>query len=147
MLMPLMHSILNPQVMKTKTFYLTGLLLLSVMTLPSATAQPGPWEKLGFAKVHGGADYDEIQVTRLRGLFSEIKLAVENEGVEFDRVVVHFANGGKEEVSIRKFIDAGQETRAIDLRGDDRIIRRVVFYYKSNPMTDIKGKVVLYGRN
>jgi hypothetical protein len=133
--------------MKTQAIFLSCFFSIAFLALPSADAQPGPWEKLGFAKVHGGVDHDEIEVTRLRGLFSEIKLAVENEGVEFDRVVVHFANGGKEEVAIRNFIPAGGETRAIDLRGNDRIIRRVVFYYKSNPLTDVKGKVVLYGRN
>lgn len=115
--------------------------LLSAMTV---TAQG--WTELGSAKVHGAADYDEIWVTASRGDFTAIKLFVENEGIDFDRVVVHFANGGKDEMLIRNFIAAGGETRVLDLKGGDRIIRKVVFYYKSNPASKRKAKVVLYGR-
>lgn len=104
------------------------------------------WTQLGTSKVHGHVDHDEIMVTGMRGDFSAIKLFVENEGIQFEKVVVHFANGGKEEMIIRDFIPAGGETRVLDLPGRDRVIRRVTFYYKSNAMTKKKGKVVLYGR-
>jgi hypothetical protein len=105
------------------------------------------WTLLGSSKVHGaGVDHDEIIVTAARGDFSAIKLLVQNEGVEFERVVVHFANGTQTEMAIRDFIPAGGETRVLDLPGRDRIIRKVDFFYKSNPATKLKGKVVLYGR-
>jgi hypothetical protein len=104
------------------------------------------WTVLGSAKVSGHVDHDEIWVTASRGDFKAIKLFVENEGIEFDHVVVHFANGGQDEMEIRDFIPAGGETRVLDLKGGDRIIRKVDFYYKSNANTKRKGKVVLYGR-
>lgn len=104
------------------------------------------WTHLGSAKVHGHADHDEIFVTGIQGDFSAIKLFVENEGIHFERVVVHFGNGGKEEMDIRDFIPAGGETRVLDLRGRDRVIRKVSFSYKSNAMTKKKAKVILYGR-
>ena len=105
------------------------------------------WTLLGSAKVHGvGVDHDEILVTVVRGDFSSIKLMVEHEGIEFERVVVHFANGGQTEMIIRDFIPAGGETRVLDLPGRDRVIRKVDFYYKNNPVTKRKGKVILYGR-
>lgn len=110
----------------------------------SITAQS--WTLLGSAKVHGRIDHDEIVVTSLQGDFSAIKLFVENEGIHFERIVVHFGNGGQEQMIIRDFIPAGGETRVLDLPGRDRIIRRVVFYYKSDPLTKRKGKVILYGR-
>ena len=56
-------------------------------------------------------------------------------------------NGGKDEMTIRNFIPAGGETRVLDLKGGDRIIRKVDFFYKSNPSTRRKGKVILYGRH
>lgn len=121
-----------------------SILLLAALGTP-LSAQT--WTLLGSAKVHGaGIDHDEILVTIVRGDFSAIKLKVEHEGIEFERVVVHFANGGQSEMVIRDFIPAGGETRVLDLPGRDRIIRIVDFYYKSNPMTKRKGKVMLYGR-
>lgn len=118
--------------------------LLSWMMTDSLVAQG--WTQLGSAKVHGQTDHDEIMVTALEGDFSAIKLFVENEGIQFERVVVHFGNGRKEELVLRDFIPAGGESRVIDLPGRDRIIRKVTFFYKSNPGTKRKGKVVLFGR-
>lgn len=130
--------------MENKIFFSLSLLLWLGISSAHLTAQT--WTLLGSAKVHGGSDYDEIFVTAARGDFTAIKLIVENEGIDFDRVVVHFANGGQDELHIRSFIPAGGETRVLDLKGGDRVIRKVVFFYKSNPVTKKKGKVVLYGR-
>ena len=129
-----MKSILIPVI----TFF-----MLSGYVIP-VNAQS--WAFLGSSKVHGGVDHDEIWVTGAKGDFKAIKLMVENEGIDFDRVVVHFANGIKEEMILRNFIPAGGETRVMDLPGRDRIIRKVDFFYKSNADTKRKGKVSLYGR-
>jgi hypothetical protein len=126
--------------MKKLSIFLS--VLLSALTF-TVSAQ---WTHLGSAKVHGHADHDEIVVTALEGDFSAIRLAVENEGIHFEKVVVHFGNGKKQELAIRDFIPAGGETRALDLPGRDRVINKVTLYYKGNAATERKGKVVLYGR-
>jgi hypothetical protein len=82
----------------------------------------------------------------MEGDFKAVKLFVENEGIQFNRVVLHFANGGKQELNIRRFIPAGGETKVLDLNGDDRVITKVDFYYQSNAATDTKAKVILYGK-
>lgn len=120
----------------------TAAFLLVSMTMVSGQA----WTVLGSSKVNGNRDYDEIGVTASRGDFKAIKLFVENEGIEFNRVVVHYGNGTSDRMDIRKFIPAGGETRVLDLAGGDRVVRKVSFYYEGNPMTYKKGKVVLYGR-
>lgn len=128
-----------------KVFFSTIISLLFLAAVQtSLTAQA--WSYLGFSKVNGHADHDGILVTGLKGDFSAIKLMVENEGIQFERVVVHFANGGKQEMVLRDFIPAGGETRVMDLTGRDRVIRSVDFFYKSNAVTKRKGKVDLYGR-
>ena len=112
----------------------------------SITAVSAQWTLLGSCKVHGHRDYDEIVVTGSRGDYRAIKLFVQNEGIDFDRVAVHYGNGGVDKLEIKNFIPAGGETRVLDLAGGDRVIRKVVFYYKSNAMTSKKGKVLLYGK-
>lgn len=130
--------------MKKVFFSFIIFLLMMSAVQTSLTAQA--WAFLGASKVHGRADHDAILVTGLKGDFSAIKLMVEHEGIQFERVVVHFANGGKQEMVLRDFIPAGGETRVMDLTGKDRIIRSVDFFYKSNAVTKRKGKVALYGR-
>jgi len=122
------------------------LALVLIATITSSVSAQG-WTFLGSAKVHGAdVDHDEILVTGMQGDFSAIKLFVENEGIHFERVVVHFGNGGQQELFIRDFIPAGGETRVLDLTGRDRVIRTVDFYYTSNPVTKRKAKVKLFGR-
>lgn len=129
-----------------KPAYLVILTTILVVCFSLTSQAAGPWTLLGSCKVHGHKDYDEIVVTASQGDFKAIKLFVQHEGIDFDRVVVHYGNGSTDKVDIRNFVPAGGETRVIDLAGGDRIIRKVVFYYKSNPATSKKGKVLLYGR-
>lgn len=129
------------------TILFRGLVSLAVFMFLSTSMTYGQaWTVLGSCKVNGHSDHDEIVVTASRGDFKAVKLFVENEGIQFDRVVVHYGNGTSDRLDIRKFIPAGGETRVLDLAGSDRVVRKVTFYYESNAMTSKKGKVVLYGR-
>jgi len=90
---------------------------------------PGRWVFLGQASVDRKVDRDSIQVGRGRGRFQRIKIRVDRAPIEFHRVIVHYANGRSEEVDIRRRIPSGGQTRAIDLRGDERAIDSVEFVY------------------
>lgn len=90
---------------------------------------PGRWVYLGQASVDGRADRDIIHVGRDRGRFQRIQIRVDRAPIEFRRVVVHYANGRSEDVDVRWRIPAGGQTRAIDLRGDNRAIDSVEFFY------------------
>ncbi len=62
-------------------------------------------------------------------------------------MVVHYGNGASEEVEVRDPIPAGGQTRAIHLRGDERVINSVDFYYgKANWRPGVRPRVSLYGR-
>jgi hypothetical protein len=130
--------------MKSLLFRSLAVTVLVTFCFTIVSAQT--WTMLGSRKVNGYADHDEIMVTNSRGDFKAIKLFVENEGIDFDRLAVHYGNGQVDKVDIKNFIPAGGETRVIDLAGGERVIKKVVFYYKSNPNTSKKGKVVLYGK-
>ena len=130
--------------MRRSSFQNVVIFLTVFFSITTIAAQS--WTELGSAKVNGHADHDEIWVTNSRGDFKAIKLFVQNEGIDFDRVVVHFGNGGQDVMNIKNFIHAGGETRVMDLEGGDRVIKKVDFYYKSKAMTGKKARVVLYGR-
>src|SRR5262245_12356498 len=111
------------------------------------TPRPGPWVLLGQTTVDGQRDRDTIAIGRSEGRFRSIQLRVAGAPVEFQRVVVRFANGTSEEVEVRDYIPAGGQTRAIDLRGDERVISSVEFLYsKARWRHGARPRVALYGR-
>ena len=112
-------------------------------------AQPGGgWIYLGDAHVDGNHDHDDIKVGSSKGEFRAIRLKVEDAAIEFDRLVVHFGNGSSTPIQVRAKIAAGEQTRVIDLPGNDRIIASVeVWYGRGNLNNPQKPHLVLYGRH
>ena len=107
-------------------------------------AQRG-WTYLGEANVDGQADNDNIKVGASQGPFRAIRLRVENAAIQFDHVVVHYGNGSAVPISIRSRINAGGQSRAIDLPGDQRIIESVELWYERASGSPSKPKVRLFG--
>ena len=120
-------------------------LVLSLFVCAAAAEAAPRWKYLGSRTVKKGLDRDTITVTGLRGDFRRIKLKVSRTPVDFHRVVVHYRNGETEEIEVRQRIRAGGETRAIDLRGGERVIRRVEFWYDSHTIIGRRGIVTLFG--
>ena len=114
------------------------------LALPAA-ADPGGWRLLGERSVRLIGDRDEILVTLRRGTMRRIRLKVLDQGVEFHTITVHFANGEQLEAQVRHFIRAGGQTRAIDLPGQDRVIRRVSLTYRTRGGADGRARVQLWG--
>ena len=123
-----------------------GLVLLLFGSSVASHAQRGRWEYLGEANVDGQVDHDNIVVTGARGAFRAIQIKVEKAAIEFDRVVVHYGNGGSEPIQIRHRVPAGGQTRVIDLPGDERILQSVEFWYSRASVSSRKPKVRLFGR-
>lgn len=123
------------------------IVLLAVLGCVSsgAGAQGPNWVLLGQRTVTDRVDHDQIVVTAMRGDFRRIKITVNRAAVDFHRVVVHFRNGGNREVEMRHPIPAGGETRAIDLRAGDRVIRSVDFWYDARTIRGRRAVVRLFG--
>lgn len=105
----------------------------------------GSWEFLGEKVVNHALDHDEIILGAKEGKFSKIKLKVKRANIEFHKVIVVYGNGEKAAVELREVISAGGETRAIDLRGQDRIIKKVKFYYHTKSKTKKRAVIRLFG--
>lgn len=128
---------------------LSAVVMLTAATT-AADARPGgkrDWELLGKQKVGFLKDRDVIHVGRKDGDFSKIRIRVKNNDVEFIDVNVVYGNGKKDDIRIRRRIPAGGQTRAIDLKGNKRFIRRVEFVYKSRPSFKGRATVELWGRD
>ena len=109
--------------------------------------RPGPWSYLGQTTVNGRADHDVIPVGRNDGRFRSLQIRVEGGPIDFERVIVHYNNGASEEFNLPDRVPAGGQTRAIDLRGENRTITNVEFWYsRGNWAGRSQPGVRLYGR-
>jgi len=108
-------------------------------------AQRG-WIHLGDKHVDGKSDHDKISIGRSEGSFRQLQIRVEKAPVNFQRVVVHFGNGADEELQFRELIATREQTRAMDLRGRNRIIKSVEFWYEKVNWGKDRPTVRLYGR-
>jgi hypothetical protein len=108
--------------------------------------RPGPWIYLGESNVDGNSDHDRIKVGRSDGRFRALQLRVERAPIEFDRVVVHYANGADDVLPVKQRIRPGGSTPPIDLRGGDRAIDSVEIWYAKARYGSRKPKLRLFGR-
>jgi hypothetical protein len=109
-------------------------------------AQTGHWEYLGDAHVDGAQDHDSIKVGRAAGAYRAIQLCISGGAINFERVIVRYGNGEKEEIPIRAHIPDGGQTRVIDLPGHRRIIKSLDLWYGKDRW-EKRPKVSLYGLN
>lgn len=123
-----------------------ALVLAASLAGLSSAQRFGRWQYLGEANVDGNNDHDRIRVGRDDGRFRALQIHVERAPIEFQRVVVHYRNGGDEELLIRNRIPAGGKTRVIDLRGGERIIEDVEIWYAKGRYGSARPKLRLYGR-
>ncbi len=131
--------------MHTRNVIFVSMTLLLLLSFGSVSYARG-WVYLGEAHVDGAADHDKIKVGRSEGRFRALQIKVDRAAVEFNHVVVHYANGTNEEVQVRQRIRAGGSTRDIDLRGGDRAIESVEFWYERANYGSTRPRVRLYGR-
>jgi hypothetical protein len=121
--------------MQRRKLILAGLVLVlgAAGTLSAQRGQPN-WVLLGTKNVTDRADHDTVTVTGAKGNFTAIKIEVQRRAVDFHRVVIHFRNGGDQNVELRNTIRAGGESRVIDIDGADRVIRSIDFWYDAKTL-------------
>ncbi|HFA51052.1 MAG TPA: hypothetical protein ENJ95_18730 [Bacteroidetes bacterium] len=108
---------------------------------------PPRWEKLGTRKVNYRLDRDEIWVTARDGFFTKLKIHVKKGGINLHKVVVHYGNGSNQVVKAHQSIPAGGQSQTLDLKGNRRIITKVVFYYDTKNFSGRRATVELWGRH
>ena len=134
-----------------KQKWLLLILLMFGLSFNMSAQQIGRWEKLGERSVKFRTERDVIKCSH-KGTFSKLKIRVNEAPVEFNKVLVRYGNGSTQELYIRQTILAGGYTRVLDLRGNKRVIKEIVFYYKTKkgyrfPSKNHRAVVSVWGRH
>jgi hypothetical protein len=107
----------------------------------------GKWVKLGKRRVSKGADHDVIMVTARKGTFRKLKFKVTRSAVHINSIKVVYANGTSELIHIKKNFRRGESSRVIDLKGNKRIIKKIVFNYHTKFFARGKARIHVYGKH
>lgn len=121
--------------------------LLSCLALAAcASTSSDGWVLLGERTVNDRAETDEILVTSARGPYDALRVEVRRAPIRFYDMKVHYGNGAVQDVDLRDVIPAGGQSRVIDLRGDERIIRRITFRYETRSPGRRRAVIRVFGR-
>ena len=107
-------------------------LLLALTLAGCAVAVVGAdgWVTLGTLTVNPRGDIDVIRPSKAAD-YRQLRFSVSRAPVIIQDVKVHFVNGQVQDVDLRRRINAGESTRAIDLRGGDRHIEKITLRYRT----------------
>src|SRR5215472_7701369 len=87
------------------------------------------WIELGSRLVGANQDHDTIVVNASQGTVRAIKLTVQRADLRFKRIFLRFEDGEPLELGLHDLVPAGGETRTIHLKGNERAIRSLDFWY------------------
>jgi hypothetical protein len=131
--------------MKKLNFLIPCLVLLAFSDM--ARGQNAKWELLGQRIVNFRIDRDEIHAGAVEGTFNALRIVVRRGSLNMHKVLIHYGNGDVQEVELRYNFARGSESRIIDLPGNQRIIRKIVFYYDTDNRARAKAVVEVFGRH
>lgn len=103
------------------------------------------WQQLGTHAVDYTLDYDVIPVTYKKGTFTTLKIKVKDGNINMHRCMIMFENGDKQEIEIKHQFTAGSD-KTIDLKGNNRIIEKVTFWYDTKDKSPKKAVVEVWGK-
>jgi hypothetical protein len=121
-------------------------LLLFTLSSVDLYAQRDNWVRLGSRKVNYTVDRDEIPVTYRGGAFESIRVVVTGGSMNMHKCVVHFENGGVQEIDLRHTFTRASSSRVIDLRGNKRFIEKIVFWYDTKNLSRGRATVTVFGK-
>lgn len=132
---------------------LFSLLLMAVLTVSSAfksgnhDSAAGPWRFLGDKSVRFSVDRDVIHFSNWGDNVRQLKLKITDGPLKMYSMVVHFDNGGTQNVELRNHFSQGSWSRVIDLDGGLRRLEKIEFVYETSGFLKGKSRVAVWGKN
>jgi hypothetical protein len=103
------------------------------------------WQKIGETTVNFKKDKDQVFVTG-EDAFAALKFKVTEAPIRLIDIDIFFENGNSQNVKINDEIKTEGEGKRVDLNGNERRIKKIVFVYKTlEKRSDEKAKVEIYG--
>lgn len=125
--------------------FLIGTLVGNDVAVAQTSSVSEDWQQLGTHVVDYTLDYDVIPVTYKKGTFTTLKFRVLDGNINMHRCMVTFENGDKQEIEIKHQFTANSE-KTVDLKGNNRIIEKITFWYDTKNASSKKAVIEAWGR-
>jgi hypothetical protein len=103
------------------------------------------WHKIGSRTIDFKNDKDEITVMGA-DKFSSIKFKVNDAPVNLQDVQVFYETGDKQDIAVNSPIGPSMESKAYDLNGGERSLKKIAFDYNTLPnIKDEKAEIEVWG--
>ena len=134
--------------MKGWKILLAGVLIAGPLVLSSCSPQiiPAGAECLGKREVNFGIDRDTIPVSRAAGPLRQLIVVARLNPVEVYNIRVIFESGASEDFSLREKLFGENDRLIVDLPGNARRVREVIFRYSKLNNAARRAVVELWGR-
>jgi hypothetical protein len=104
------------------------------------------WKMVGTRVVDYTLDHDVVSLNNSQEAFTALKVVVKNGSLNMHKATVHFANGDKQDISFPDVVTKESDGRVIDLKGNDRVIEKVTFWYDTRKSSNQKATIEVYGK-
>ena len=112
----------------------------------SADTSLDGWTLLGTRIVDFTIDRDVVSVKESRAIFTTLKFIVKNGTINMHKCTVHFRDGDSKDILLADEVNKTNDGRILDLKGSNRMIEKVTFWYDTKNTTDNKSIVELWGK-
>lgn len=126
-----------------------GVVTLFLISLASASFGQNllkDWKQLGTRVVDYTLDHDVVSLNNSQEAFTQLKVVVKNGSLNMHKATVHFANGDKQDITFPDVVTTETDGRVIDLKGNDRVIEKVTFWYDTRNSSNQKATIEVYGK-
>jgi len=103
------------------------------------------WHKIGSRTIDFKNDQDEMTIMGA-DKFSSIKFKVNDAPVNLKDVEVYYESGEKQDIAVNSPIGPSLESKAFNLDGGERSLKKIVFDYSTLPnIEDEKAEIEVWG--
>ena len=104
------------------------------------------WTLLGTRTVDYTLDRDVVDLKESGEYFQTLKFIVKNGTLNMHKCTVHFADGESKVIELTDEMNKSNDGRILDMRGSNRKIEKVTFWYDSKNDSKNKSIVELWGK-
>lgn len=132
--------------MAIRKLFVPVVLMFVLSALASVAAAQDNWVKLGEKDVDFHVDHDKIVATGKGEHVREIRMQIRYAPVKFQRIVIHYKNGERQDVDFPEDVAMDAFTRTVAIEGNGRVIKDLDLWYVTDSLGGKKAKVTVFGR-
>jgi hypothetical protein len=134
--------------MKTNRLMIAVIALFMVATANISFGQNliKNWEPLGTRVVDYTLDHDVVSLKNSKQAFTALRVSVKGGSIAMHKATIHFANGDKQDIDFPHTLTPENDGEVIELKGNDRVIEKVTFWYDTKATSTQKATIEVFGK-